>query len=448
MSSQNSPSQNSNVYNWSLRPLQLSHYNFRVRRFNSSVDGDMAILIEQSSGPVFWANYYVMSQYFKSGKAISTCEKLLRILGMARMWCHSTGRDLDVELQSGNFLSVEDIEQLADFLCYKAHAQKIIAESYIHSKKHFHKVSSLEQYRSRKQQQFSSSDLISDANEKATRIRWVAKYIKWHLDRRLGELDRLRQDVNDLRECGRIIIERLKALAPKTSQNNDDELHLEGMTDEVICNVENILQPDSIRNPFRCQFVKHRNYLIWRLLLDTGARRHEIHASDVENIEYSTKRLNITESKTFGRTVPISSLTADVFDNFITQFWSKLPRSTRKNQHLFTNKKGKRLSIRAFNRIFEKVRSIEPNIPNYFAPHSIRRTWNDNFSKAIDSVPIGQRKNKNEEIEMRNRLQGWSGSSSMGMKYAKRHLRKASDEMAEKLTEQLVKQINKDGSND
>jgi integrase len=191
--------------------------------------------------------------------------------------------------------------------------------------------------------------------------------------------------------------------------------------------------PGAPTNPFQGAFLQARNYLYWRLLLDTGGRRDEVRSVKVADIDYSTRRLKIRVSKTMPRTVPIVHQTAEFFDSFINEHWAHLPRESRRQGYLFTNKEGQHLSLRSCNRIFESLRKQVIDIPDFLTPHTVRRAWNDAFSESVDALPAESRPNEKAEAAMRSKLQGWSENSTMADRYAKRTIRRKADEIAETL---------------
>jgi integrase len=215
---------------------------------------------------------------------------------------------------------------------------------------------------------------------------------------------------------------------------------LEGVPLEVLQIAENIMAPGNHsgwRNPWRSDFVQLRNYLLWRIFLDTGGRRGEVHGIKVNDVSYPMRRVHILESKTKARTVPIQAHTAEVFDRFV-EAWSKIDKCNRAHGYLFTNETGGHLSLRQINRIFEVLRkSSGQMLPDYLTPHTVRRAWNDILSAKIDSLPEGKRIKEEEEIQIRNRLQGWSDKSKMGGKYARRHIREKGDRISEQLMESI-----------
>ncbi|MDE1150500.1 MAG: site-specific integrase [Azospirillaceae bacterium] len=388
------------------------------------------ILVDRDGMPPFWPNVYAMNEYRNAGKSPNTTVKVLRTLGLLRTWANALGRDVDHDLTVGQFLSVEDVESLASFLGLPAREQEEWAEQQRRPIKKSNVVR-LESYRPDPKDLADVEGVVINTFEVATRIKWVAAYIEWHYARRLGSLDRHNAAAKTLKDVGQIVIERLRRLAPRVDSAHDDEVSLEGVDRATTDLIEEALRPGSSSNPFTPGFVQARNYLIWRFLSDTGARRGEVREALVSNVDYAERQFTIHISKTIPRTVPIRRVTAEAFDFFIENYWSKLPKEARRRGHLFTDKQGVQLSLKAFNRLFERVRESVAGVPTFMAPHSVRRTWNDRFSEMIDAMPPEKRPSPAQEMAMRNRLQGWVPTSLMGARYARRHIKLAADKIVE-----------------
>ncbi len=394
----------------------------------------MAVLLNRRGAPLFWPNVFATAQYRNAAKAPNTTAKVLRTLGMAVMWAESKGRDLDHELTQGAFLSMEDAEDLADFLGLSAADQERRALR-SGASSHSPKMVRLEAVRPHPRKLQRSERTQVNALEVATRIRWAAAYVEWHYQRRIGSLDRQQRASKDLRAVGPMVIKRLRQLAPRATPRSDDESSLEGVDREVLLRIEAALVPGGSENPFTPGFVQSRNYLLWRLLIDTGARRHEVRAAKADHVKYSTRRFEIHESKTIPRTVPINPKTAEAFDAFIEHHWSRLSKEARRRGYLFTDDGGRQLSARAINRVFERIRTRVWGVPEFMTPHTVRRSWNENFSATVDALPEGERPSREEEVKIRNRLQGWADGSPMGDRYARRHIKRKADQIAEKMME-------------
>jgi integrase len=406
---------------------------FQVKQFAARSGREIAILLDDRGAPVFWPNVFVSSDYVRAGASVNTSVKVLRSLGMAMAWAASLGRDLDADLASGPFLSLSDADLLADHLRLSVSEQNTRLVDNARRNASAPRVTSLESFRPHQKALAKKASVAAHPVEVASRIRWIARYVEWHLQRRLGDLDRRSAPSGALLSLGEDVVARLRSLAPSARGPSDDDLTLEGVPAEILNVIEDTLKPGSQKNPFRTPFVQHRNYLYWRLLLDTGARRAEVRHAKADEISYPMRRFFISVSKTKQRTVPINPATCDAFDIFLQEHWSGLPKAARKRGFLFTDEKGRHLSLRSCNRIFESIRRHIPGVPEFFAPHTVRRSWNDAFSARIDALAPQDRPSEKQEIEIRNRLQGWTGKSSMGARYAKRHIRRKADEIAEKL---------------
>lgn len=406
---------------------------FSVRTFTSSNQDKLAALVNDKGAPLFWPNTFVTSQYLSTGKAHTTICKVLRTLAMLYLWAKAQPEPINIDqlLTDGEFLNINQIEDLALFLRLNAAAQWGIYKK--SQKKNNRKVVRLEQIRSAVQENGFEKQAASNY-EAAVRIHWIAKYFEYHLSQRLGKLTHSSTDIAHLKIVAETAISRLKSITPRASPAKNDEA-LQGLPPQAILVAEQAFEHDSQQNPFLSKFIRHRNYLIWRLLLDTGARRDEIRNLKVDDIDYSQHTTLIRVSKTRPRTVPHSMRFSFEFHTFIVEFWSKLPKKCREHGHLFTTQRGHHLSNEAINKIFRTMRTHILELPCSLTPHALRRTWNDRFSEKSDrSTTIAS---SSQEQQIRNRLMGWADNSQMAVRYAKRHIRKNADIIANELANEL-----------
>jgi len=413
---------------------------FFVREFKSDSDEQVAVLVNDQGSPFFWTNVFAVSNYRNTGCSPNTISKLLRTLAMAHSWAVSEGIDFDKALSIGDLVSVDQVEGLAHFLRLNSKSQR----AFIQSSKNNNaksKVVSFETLKQRHRNKQKNEVVAVSAFEAATRIRWVIKYIEWHLERRLGSLDRAKKDSDLIKVVGASSVSRLKALTPKDRQTSVDEERLEGLSKDVCVVIEELFKPNSESNPFTLGFHQERNYLIWRFLFETGMRREELREILVEKIDYSQRRVQITKSKTLIRTVPISELLAIKFHDFIMNYWSKIPARQRKHGFLFTTRCGDHLGLDSINLIFRTARQSNDCIPEFLAPHVMRRTWNDRF---LEMEEAHQERNADgvSRKAIQNRLQGWAADSEMGGRYGKGVIRKKADKIAEVLANELTGQKN------
>ena len=402
-----------------------------VRRFSGRSGEEVVVLTDRAGMPYFWPNVFVTSDYRNTASSPNTSVKVLRSLGLARMWAEARGRDLDIDLSYGRFLSVQDADDLADFLRLNSGEQLRVLED---AKKRavVSKVVRLETVRP--DPRAAKRNLRPITNQEiANRLRWLARYVDWHLKRRVGDLARANAEGGRLQAIGSAVVERLRDLAPGVPARSENDPALEGVDRTVLDAIELALRPGSQANPFTPGFIQARNYLIWRLLYDTGARRHEVREGDISHVAYGAKRFEIHVSKTFARTVPIAATTADAFDDFVEHYWSKLPREARARGHLLTDRNGRHLSLRAINRIFETVRDRVPNVPRFMATHTLRRSWNDRFVAMIEAIPADKRPSSAAVDAQQASLQGWARGSKMPAMYSQRQIKKNADILAQRM---------------
>lgn len=413
---------------------------FRVRRFKGQSRGrkgeDVIVLtdLHGSPAPHYHPNLYAVSEYRQVGRSAHTIEKVLRAIGMAKSWAEMRGRDLDQDLTTGSFLDGSDALDLVRFLSLNAADQDVERES----AKPKSKVVSFAARRNKEDESDTPYGAVPTA-EVGNRIRWVANYIEWHRGRRFEGRD-LAETETQLNASAHNLVSNLKGKAPGNhSRWHDDEL-LEAPDPDVLQRIDEILTPGSSTNPFRSEFVQWRNYLAWRLLFDTGARRSEVTTAATDSVIGAKNRFQIRESKTIARTVPIIKKTADVFDHFFMTYWLNMPSGCEAHRTgaLFTDKAGSPLTSGKFlNRIFLTVRPMLGSQPWQLTPHTMRRAWNHILSLKLDRLPKDQRFSAEKEAQMRIRLMGWSENSRQPARYNRRHIRESADRIAQEMMDEI-----------
>jgi len=399
----------------------------------------MAVLVDDQGSPLFLPNVYATFHYRDAGSSSATIKKALRTLGMAYLWASARKLDLHAALSSEAFLSIEQCEDLAFFLRLDRASQD--RELAVSLEELPSRVVRLEQVRGgflHKAAEFTACS----AEEGAYRIRTVASFLEFQLARVEQGLPRpVPGTAKD--KAAHPSIRRLKALIPRVS-NADESDALEGMDEVTMAFADKIFDPTSEINPFSTDFIKHRNHLAYRMLSDNGMRRSEMRFVKVEDVSYARNRVRIRVSKTQARTVPISSTTALAFHHFVLEHWSKIPARQRGHGYLFTTVEGRHICADTINLIFRTARKKAHELPEYFAPHALRRTWNDRFSTKVDKAPPEKRMSKKEEEQIRNRINGWREGSEMSARYSRRTIRIKSDQIAEELANEIATGKKKD----
>ncbi len=404
----------------------------RIRTFTDRAGNEVSVLVDESNQPLFWPNVFAVQEYRHSSP--KTLSAVLRALGMFEVWASHNGYDGSKQLARGEFIELHEAESLAGFLrlTKQAQDQEVLVTEAVSLKK----ITRIESVR--KSQNRSSTTRFADRIQAANRIRWVIKFLEYLRDRGLSTCITTQQR-KSLENIAGISINRLKRLVPRGGSYTLNE-DLVGIDENEIQKIGKELNSTSSlsTNPFKTPFLKSRNYLIWALLVETGIRRNELISIKVDDIDYSTRRVQIRESKTLPRTLPISEKAAETFHHFVMEYWSKLPAKSTKHGKLFISENGAPLKTGSINAIFRRILETIPDLPQHLTPHTLRRAWNERFSAKIDSLPPDKRPSPSQESEIRNRLMGWRDGSQMSARYAKRHIRKKADSIAEELANSIT----------
>lgn len=401
-----------------------------IKKFIATDKHPMVVLVDENRIPLFYPNVYAMTKYRTLGRSTSTTEKVLRCIGVAHLWASLNKLALEECILTFDFLTIEQLQDLAFFLRLKRNHQDQIAskESEQHSldpPKISKKIENLIYIQPLNQEIKSTLS----AEEGAFQIKTIFNYFKFLLQRSKHRLNR--NKFNDIEQR----LNYFYSLAPKISDKGDQDAP-EGLSIDERNILTEIIKPEHPYNPFRNEFLKYRNQLIYEILLSTGIRRSELRYLKIEDITYSTHTITIRVSKTVGREVKCSSKACEYFHNYLTRYLNKIPFKNRKHGYLFTTETGQHLSNDAINLMFRTLRQ-HTKITTLLTPHTMRRTWNDIFSEMIDSIPEDSRPNKEIEKQIRNRLMGWSSISEMSNRYARRSIREKADELAELLANSI-----------
>lgn len=393
----------------------------------------MAVLVDEDGSPLFLPNVYATLKYRDRGAALTTTEKVLRTIGMTYLWASARKIDIHSAITSEAFLSVEQCEDLANFLRMNRAGQDVEVQATL--KPRAQKVVRLEQVRGR--MAISQPGSHASANESGYRIQTVANFLQ-HFHERLSN-HALSSNDKELKEAREGAIKRLRSLAPRTGVTPQGD-PVEGLPEDVMINVEGIFTPGADGNPFKKGFIQARNFLMYRIFSDNGMRRNELRHVRVDDVDYARKRVKVRVSKTRPRNLVISQKTAEVFREFVKNYWSAIPPSKRTHGYLFITRSGDQISESATNLVFQIARQSSDAVPAYFAPHTMRRTWNDRLSRKIDAMPADKRMPAEEEKKIRILNNGWSNDSEQASRYAARSIREKADKIAEELANEIADQ--------
>lgn len=232
---------------------------------------------------------------------------------------------------------------------------------------------------------------------------------------------------------------------------------------EVFFKVMELVRPLNDKNPFT-ELVKNRNYLLFRLLYETGLRSGEILQLKIIDIKFSQNLIEIRRrhndledtyrsiepnAKTLERDIPITPELSKEIRAYVIK---ERPLMSNANKHsfLFVSNKGKSagnpISLVQFSRIVEKVAEDE-NLADFIKKygfkdakrmtrHGFRHDFNNRLSISIDKNNEKAREegrlhdviSEKQELERRMYLMGHKNESSSSV-YNLRHTKKQAESL-------------------
>lgn len=222
-----------------------------------------------------------------------------------------------------------------------------------------------------------------------------------------------------------------------------------------------LVKPDNPKNPFT-SLVKNRNYLMFRILYETGLRSGEILQLKISDIKFSQNIIEIRRrhddpqdiyrpiepnAKTLERDIFITDVLADELRTYITQE-RRTVTNANKHDFLFVSYKGrsvgKPISLIQFSRIVEKIADDEYlaefikeyglKVSKKVTRHGFRHDFNNRLSNSIDRFNQKAREegrlndiiSEKKELERRMYLMGHKSESSSQI-YNLRHTKKQAE---------------------
>lgn len=232
---------------------------------------------------------------------------------------------------------------------------------------------------------------------------------------------------------------------------------------EVFFKVMELVRPLNDKNPFT-ELVKNRNYLLFRLLYETGLRSGEILQLKITDIKFSQNLIEVRRrhndledtyrsiepnAKTLERDIYITPELAEEIRAYVIKE-RPLMRNANKHSFLFVSNKGKSagnpISLIQFSRIVEKVAEDE-NLADFIKKHGFkgarritrhgfRHDFNNRLSISIDKKNEKAREegrlhdviSEKQELERRMYLMGHKNESSSSI-YNLRHTKKQAESL-------------------
>jgi len=411
------------------------------------------LLINSDTGiPDINSTLFVLTQLRSRGKAAATIKYTLRNISFFKLLLEKYNMSEDFlikRFKEGRILKSYELEGIIEDCKFKI--DDIIndisnaKDNELPWMKNF-SLTSLEKFRSNnsvEQRKFV------DRSTAGNRLRTIRDYILWFVDMYLSRTKVGSLTFSSLKDNVKEFKERINARIPSKSYSSliDGK---EGLSEEELFHLLDLINRKSKNNPFRGDFLKSRNEVIFVLLIQFGLRKGELLNIKISDIDFRKKQLKIIRRaddvadprqnkpnvKTRSRILPIPNNIMGIIEHYILDIRSKI-RSAKNHEFLIiASPSGKPLGLEAVAVMMRRLRKKFPKLPVDFSAHILRHTWNDNFSSLMDKKDISEER----EQQIRNYQMGWRDGSTMSENYSKRHIRTKANEAIEEMAEKLFEE--------
>lgn len=377
------------------------------------------MLVDSQGMPAFYPTLFITSQIRGGDKATATMEQYLYSIKVLYRTCERFSIDLVERITSLKFLSMRELDEIRDE-CKRKRPAMAGAENVISLKKGY--------------KQKGQSVAASTQHTYLTRI---AHFLKWLCEHLLAAKRFNRETAERIRALESAILAR----RPRLADENVDDAERKGITKAQEDKLFRVLLPASLENPFAEAGVQIRNYLIVKLMRALGPRRGEVLNVQISDLDFQQNTLKIVrradtsadrrrrqpKAKTNARVLVLSPTMMDELRYYIVNVRKRIPNSSR-HPYLFVTHKscptqGQPLSISGQQEIFKQIGRVHTDLQLH--AHMLRHTWNERYSEAMDGNP----KHSHAEVEQwRNLMQGWTPTSTMGLRYNAVHIQRKAHE--------------------
>lgn len=400
----------------------------------------LPMLVDTRTGlPVFSAMSYVLGSLRSAGQAANSIEQCCRVLVLIHHWLDCAEIDLLARCMSGTILTDSEIDALENLL--RLPAKDFAKQAVRRYGKAPHatltppanqRVVSMEKFR-RGPSKTAPAPHVSSVT---LGIRLL--HAKAYLQKMALDYSARSTTPADKRQAIRAEVElmaaKFKALTPPTFVSTDAPAP-EGMAGRHVDELLKVIEPaeSNASNPWTHPFTRKRNQLMILTLLATGMRGGELLKMKTSDIQRHDAVLSITRSpgdaedprsrqpqaKTRSRDLALDPELYAALNTFISTERRAIPGKQRKHPFVWTTEGGTPLSLNGLGKIFSTLRKKAPQLPKELTAHILRYTAADDLLDRLGKSPATE----DQSLEQLRYVMGWSPSSEMPAKYARRHIR-------------------------
>ncbi len=253
-------------------------YPWRIETIKLESGESYPLMLSREDGlPLFKPTVYATSMIRNKGKAESTTETNLNAIMFLYSWGMKHGINIEERFRKGDFLKLHEIENLSDevrVLYSKLYDYGDIPNS-IFGKKKPAKPRRKKRMNAIKPKKASND--FCDSHTASIRFRYIRDYLDWLASQRMARVSEISPEYHSLDLARKNMQKEINARMPDVVRGGvkDPVFERLGLTREVQDILEEVIKPESPRNPFKHKHAKIRNRLIVLLMLRTGIRRGE-----------------------------------------------------------------------------------------------------------------------------------------------------------------------------
>ncbi len=402
--------------------------NYQRQKFKSANGERGVLLVARDTGiPLFYQNLYITIHHRNKSDAFNTMRTILSILEFLARICELKNIDLNSRFRIGDLLSESEIELIAKWTKKTKHSLLDAIKEKASGNDYRLKQKSLELVR------YIVVIDIDMVETKTTynRLLYISKYLVWL--------------ATHFNQASKREIETMKAKLeenlPKIHSWDDDQTVFKSLTDSQKLDLLNTVEIDSKGNPWVSEAVRYRNKVMVHIFLYVGCRKAELLTLKTIDLDPGKKTINIRrhpdnpddprtdapQVKTLGRDVEVDNALYEMIETYVIKHRSQIKGANRCPflflSHQAGAKKASPLSISTVDKVF---RTLSTALGFKLSTHSLRHTWNDEFSEDVETALESGQFSESEAEDLRSYLMGWAEDSGTARTYTKRYQHKKS----------------------
>jgi integrase len=384
------------------------------------------LLVNALTGePLVYENLYTTIHHRNKSDSINTIRSIFGVLGFFSELCEHLGINLEDRFRAGDLLTSSEIESIA---LWSKKPKVELARTDTSNKESNIRPINLKKIELARYTVVIDQDLV-EANTTYNRLTVISQYINWLANTISPSSD------SEIRKMRNRIIKH-RPVKISSSSNNET---FKSLDSEQKTRLLEMIELNSVDNPWRNEDVRYRNRLIIHLLMYVGCRKGELLSIKATDLDPGKRticirrdadnpddpRTNPALVKTLSRDVQISDDLYLMVEEYIINHRSRIKGVNKCPYLLVSHQKGASKAMPLSHSAIDKIFNVlTANLGFSVHPHALRHTWNDDFSKQVEPFLSSGEMSQSEVEDLRSYLMGWKEDSGTAKTYTKRYQQK------------------------